>query len=114
MTNKKNVALVICIVIAILEFILLQDIAEKLPESHEVIWQMVQNLGFIIVAIALFVIAIGLPAFVMYYVNKRIQTWRQDRKYQKAQKQILDDSVHWPGHHKSEEQKGTNQTSSSR
>jgi high-affinity nickel permease len=106
MTNKKNIALAICIVIAILEFIILQDIAEKLPESHEVIWQAVQNLGFGIVAVALFIIAIGLPVFVVYYVNSYIQTWRKGRKYRKAQKQILDDPVHWPGHHKSKEQNG--------
>jgi hypothetical protein len=105
MTNKKNITLAICIVIAILEFIILQDVAEKIPESHEVIWQVVRNLGFSIVAVALFIITIGFPIFVVYYVNRCIQTWRQDKKYRKAQKQILDDPVHWPGHHKSTEKK---------
>jgi len=105
MTNKTNIALAICVIIAILEFIILQDITEKFPQSREVIWQGVKNLGFIAIAVALFMTIIGLPIIGVYYASCRIKTWRWNMKYRKVQKQILDDPVHWPGHHKATEKK---------
>lgn len=105
MKNKTNIALVIFVIIAILEFIFLQDITEKIPQSREVIWRGVKNLGFGTIVVALFIAIIGLPIIVVYYVSRCIKSRRWDRKYLKAQKQILDESLHWPGHHKATEKK---------
>ena len=104
MKNKTNIALAIFVIIAILEFIFLKDIAEKLPESREVIWQEVKNLGFAITfTVASFIIMIVLPVIAVGYASCRIKSWRWHRKYRKAQKKILDDPVHWPGHNKTTE-----------
>jgi hypothetical protein len=99
MLNKKNIVLVVFVIIAILEFMLIQGIVGKHPELREIIWQEVKNLGFAITFTALgIIIMIALPIFIVVYLSCRIQTWICHRKYQKAQKQILDDPVLWPGH----------------
>jgi|SRR3989304_8843437 len=109
MKNKTNIALAIFVIIAILEFMLLQGVIGKYPELRGVIWQEVKDLGFAIIIVSLgitiMITMMGLPIIAVYYVSRCIKTWRWHRKYRKTQKQILDDPVHWPGHRKATEEK---------
>jgi hypothetical protein len=105
--NKTNIAFTIFVIIAILEFIFLKDIYEELPESREMIWRGIYSLGFVTICIIFFITII----MALGYTIARIKTWLWHRKYQKAQKRILDDPVHWPGHHKAT---GSNQLENGR
>jgi len=101
MKSKTNIALAIFVIIAILEFIFLKDIYEELPESREMIWRGVYSLGFVAICIIFFITII----MALGYTIAHIKTWLRYRKYKKTQKQILDDPVHWPSHHKVTEEK---------
>jgi len=96
----RNKVIWIAVIVAVLEFMLLQIIIDELPESKEIIWGAAKNLIFVLFTIAIFVGMVIAISGLSIYTWRRINDYRRCRKYKKTQKQILDDPVHWPGHRK--------------